>query len=259
MTIADLAKQAAQFATRNSPTILTSIGVIGTVTTAYLAGKASFEASDIIRLKEADDDERGVLAGTPRQVLEDRFKLVWKLYIPAATMGAATVACIIGANQVGSRRYAGLAAATSIIEKTVEEYKNKVVEKIGEKKNEVIHDEIAQERVNKTLLEDIELIGAGVGELCYDIFSDRYFRSEVETLRSAMNDFNHSLLQDGHMTLAEFYRILDITAPPFSETIGWNADNLMDLRITTVMAPGGVPAVCMGFRNEPSPNYGRFH
>lgn len=259
MTFASLAQRASTFAINNSPTILTSIGVVGAITTAYLTGKASFEAADIIRLKEAADDDRGVVVGDPKEVLKERIQLVWRLYIPAGTMLVATTACIIGANQVGSRRAAGLAAAYTISERTFEEYKAKVIEKLGERKEGAIHDEIAQDRVNETYLDDIKLTGLDEGELCYDVFSDRYFRGTVEGIRGSENDFNHNLIHNGYGTLAEFYGYLGMSAPPYSEQIGWNSDRLLDIRFSTVLAAGDKPCITISFKNEPLPEYGRFH
>ena len=41
-------KQAEKFASDNSPAILTALGLTGVLTTAYLSGKASFNAYDIL-------------------------------------------------------------------------------------------------------------------------------------------------------------------------------------------------------------------
>lgn len=260
MTINHLVKRVAKLAADNSPNILTTIGVVGAVTTAYLAGKASFEAADIIRLKEADDDERGEIAGDPRELLKSRVELCWRLYIPAASMGVVTVACIIGANRIGNRRAAGLAAAYTLTEKAFDEYKVKVIEKIGEKKEEGIHDSIAQDRVTEAYLnEDVKLVGLGEGELCYDMFSDRYFKNTVEGIRSAENDFNHNLIHNGYGSLSEFYAALGLSSPPYSESIGWNSDRLLDIRFSSVLADGDKPCITISFKHDPLPDYGRFH
>lgn len=253
-----LAHRMSKFAIDNSPAILTSVGVVGTATTAYLAGKASFEASDIIRYKEASDDERGELTHDQRELMKQRIQLVWRLYIPAATTGIASVACIIGANRVGARRAAGLAAAYSIAEKTFEEYKSKVIEKIGERKEEQVRDDIAQDRITTTHAEDLKLLGLSEGELCYDKFSDRYFLGSVEGIHAAINSFNNAMNHDGYASLADLYRLLEMEAPTFSENIGWNHDRLLEPRISSALAHGTRPVIVMDFSHEPTPDYGRF-
>lgn len=258
MTFADMARRASKLAIDNSPAILTSLGVVGTITAAYLAGKASFEAADIIRLKEAADEERGVTVGDPREILKQRVELVWKLYIPAASTGLAAVVCIIGANHVGSRRAAGLAAAYTLTEKTFDEYKAKVVEKIGARKEEAVVDEIAQDRVRETFLDDVKIYGLE-GQICYDGWSDRYFRSSAESIRAAVNDLNHALIHDGYASADEFYQVLGLPSPAYAHQVGWNADRLLDVKISTTMAPGDIPCLAMTFANDPAPDYGRFH
>ncbi len=259
MAFADLARRASKLAIDNSPTILTTIGVLGTISTAYLAARASFQACDIIRLKEADDEERGLLEHDPKEIIKNRVQLVWKIYIPAMSTGVATIACIIGANKVGARRAAGLAAAYSITEKAFEQYKEKVIEKIGERKEGTIRDEILQDRVNESYLPGVEIYGASTGELCYDKFSDRYFMNTVEGIRSAENDLNYALIHDGYASLAEFYQFLGLPSPAYSESIGWNSDKKLEVKISTVLAHGEKPCLAMDFKTEPLPNYGRFH
>lgn len=260
MSFASIAHRAGRLVIDNSPTILTSIGVVGTITTAWLAGKASFEASDLIRLKEGVEFEReGVDERTPREVIRDRVNLVWRLYIPAATTGAATIACIIGANRVGHRRYVAMAAATTIVEKSFDEYKEKIVEKFGEKKEEMVRAEVAQDRINRQRVQDIELLDIERGELCFDSFSARYFKSTVEDIRAAINVLNNRINHDGVALLGDLYRELDIPPTEYSDLIGWNSDRLVEEVISTALTQNGdKPVIVLDFRNNPTPDYGRF-
>jgi hypothetical protein len=258
MSLSTVASRLAKFAIDNSPTILTSIGVVGAVTTAYLAGKASFEASDLIRLKEADDEQRGVLPLDRKELLKDRVDLVWRLYIPTATTCAATIICIIGANRVGARRAAALAAGYSILEKAGEEYRAKVAEKFGERKEEQVRDEINQDRVTKSYSSDMKLLGLADGELCYDKFSDRFFLGSVESIQAAVNVLNNDMNHNGYATLGDFYRLLEIEVPAFAESIGWNTDRLLEVRCGSTLAHDRLPAIVMEFRHDPRPDYGRF-
>lgn len=255
MTLASILRRTSQFAIDHSPTILSSAGVIGAITTAYLAGKASFEAADIIRLKEGTEGTHGDALGR----FKERAKLVWPLYVPAATTGIATVACIIAANQVGIRRAAGLAAATTIVEKSFEEYKSKVAEKFGERKEEQVRDEINQDRMARTLDDsDLAMFTIAEGKLCYDKFSDRYFRGSVEGIESAVNILNNDINHNGSATLGDLYRLLEMEAPAYSEQIGWNTDRLIEVRCGSALAHNSEPCIVMEFRNDPSPDYGRF-
>lgn len=263
MNFSMLMKRAGQFTTENSPTILTVVGVIGTITTAYLAGKASWQAANDVNVKEGYDYCKQEDRRDAREVFKDRVQLTWKLYIPAATIGCATLACIIGANRVGVRRLAATAAAGTILEKTFDEYKAKVKEKLGERKEDALHTEIAQDRVNANppsehFLEDVRLAGAPDRKLCLDLYGNQYFTGSVEKIHRAVNDFNHLLNMDGFGSLADLYRMLDFDhAPVWSETVGWNQDRLVEIQIDTTLVHETEPCITMRFRNEPHGDYGR--
>lgn len=255
MNITHLVRRVGKMAADHSPTILTSVGVAGAITTAFLAAKASFEASNMINLKENLELSK---AENDKELFVERFELVWRLYIPAVTTGVATVVCIIGANRVGSRRAASLAAATTIIERSFDEYKAKVVEKFGARKEEQARDEIIHDRIESTYRHDIKLFGVTEGQICYDKYSGNYFLGSVEGINSAVNVLNNTINNDGYASLADFYRLLDMETPGHSENVGWNSDKLLEVRTGADLAHETTPIVTMEFRNEPSPDYGRF-
>lgn len=259
MDIASLARRLGKLTTDNSPTILTSVGVVGAITTAYLAAKASFNVGGVVASRNIEASEEIDVIETPRDVVQFIHKSgLWKQYIPAATVGAATIICIIGANSINGRRAAGLAAAMTIVEKTAEEYKDKVVEKLGARKEEALRDELIQDRVNETYVDNVKIFGAEAGQLCVDKFSLQYFRSTVEDIHKAVNALNYALIHDGYASLSEYYRLLGIEAPSYSENIGWNSDRLLEIRVASVLA-NDIPCIAVEFKNEPHPDYGRFH
>lgn len=253
-----IAKRALQLTVDHSPTILTALGAVGTVTATYLAARASFEARDIIRLKEAEDEVAGIPTPEPRDLLRQRVELTWKLYVPAAATCVASVACIISAAHVSSRRLATVAALYSIVDKSSEEYKQHVIEKIGERKEESIRDAIAQKRVENNYNPGCEIYGAETGELCYDKFSDRFFRSTIEDIRSAQNTLNHMLLQEGTALLSDLYSILELPIPAYAYEIGWNHDRLLEIQFSTTLAPGDKPCLSIEFKHDPGPDFNRF-
>jgi hypothetical protein len=259
MSFADLARKASTFAINQSPTILTSMGVVGAITTAYLAGKASFQACDVIRQEEEIEYRGEADRRDAADVLKDRFNLTWRLYIPAGVMCIATVTCVIGANKIGSRRAAGLAAATTILERSFDEYKEKVVEKLGARKEEQVRDEIIADNVSDSYSDTIKMTGLIEGETCFDSYSRQYFLGSVEGIMAAVNAVNNAINHDGNATLADLYRALDMEVPDYAENVGWNHDRLIEVRTGATLAHGSKPVITMEFRNLPGPDYGRFH
>jgi len=257
MTLLDIAKKVERLAIENSPAILTAIAVTGSLATAYLAGSASFKAADLI----ADEQYRLDLHPTAHQLeTKEKFYLVWKAYIPAAGTGVVTIVCIIGANRIGSRRAAAVAAAYTISEKAFTEYREKVVEKMGEAKERKVRDEVAQDQVNRNPAGSREIVITGNGDvLCYDVFSERYFESDMETLKKAQNDLNYTLLNDGYASLGDFYGKIGLSAMPYSEEVGWTSEHLMEMQLSTTLSDDQRPCISLDFRVTPVRDYYRVH
>ena len=153
-----LARQIGDKMSKNSPTILTGLGVAGIISTTIMAVKATPKALTLI------DDEyynRYDASGTSLDFAQyvtdvdnnltkkEILKLTWKEYIPTAVMGTVTVACFLGANNINLRRNAALASVYSITEATLKEYQAKVVDTIGAPKEQKIKDEINQDNINR--------------------------------------------------------------------------------------------------------------
>lgn len=253
MTLIHLAKRAEKFLADNSPVVLTAIGVTGTITTAYLTGKATFKAAEILndpRMKNWRIENDEYVTATNKE----KFELVWKEYIPAVGVGVLTIACIITANRIGTRRAAAMAAAYGISEKAFIEYKEKVVEKLGENKERDIRDEIAQNQVERNPTGQQVLVGDG-NALCYDAYSGRYFRSSMEDIKKAWNDTNYEILHNNYCSLGEFYGRLGLPSTQFSEEIGWSSDHLLEIRFSSVLADDNTPCISMSFAAAPIRGY----
>lgn len=240
----------------NSPTVLTMMGVSGTITTAWLSGRASYKAAQIIAYEEtrwADPNEPE--AKIP---FKAKVKLVWPLYIPPATIGASTIGCIIGANQLASKKAAALAAAAGISERALQEYKEKVVEKLGETKAVAVRDAIAQDKVDKTPVNTREVILAGTGEvLCFDMMSGRYFQSSVEEIKKAENKINFEIVNHMYASLSQFYDEIGLPATGFSDDVGFNTDNRCEVSFTTTMSSDDRPCIAIDFHYGPVHDYAR--
>lgn len=219
---------------QHSPEILTALGVSGVISTSYLTAKASFEAKDKLQM-------------APRNMsVKNQAKIVWKCYIPPGISGAITIGCIIAASKTSSRRTTAAVAAYSLTERAFSEYKEKVVEQIGETKERKIRDELAQQQVT-TGPPSKEVIVLGKGNvLCCELYTHRYFRSDMETLRKAQNDINQKIIGERYVTLDDFYEIIGIAYTCVSNSLGWDSDKLLELEFTTTMSEDNEP--CLAFR-----------
>lgn len=256
MTLASFLKSTEKYVQDNSPTILTAFGVVGTISTAILAGKAAYKARDVIEA----ENKRFAPKQEPYLSDKEKFQLTWKLYIPAASTGMVTIACIIAANRIGSRRAAALAAAYSISEKAISEYKAKVIEKLGANKDRDIRDELAQNRVNQNPVTKSEVIVTGNGEvLCYDQYSGRYFESSMEEIKRAQNDTNYQIIRDNFASLGDFYDRLGLGMTKYSEEVGWNTDHPLEIMFSTTLSDDKRPCLSMDYQTTPTRGYQNFH
>lgn len=245
--LGELARRAQKYVIDNSPSILTAIGVSGVITTAYLTGRASFKAAEIIREREEEDGH----AEDAKIRLKHRTQLVWKEYVPPVVMATMTVSAIVCANRIGQRRAAALATAYTIMERGYEEYRTKVIEKLGEKKEQALRDEVAQERIERNPIGDKTVI-IGSGEvLCFDEHTGRYFQSDMETLRKAQNDLNNQIINDFYASLTDFYEMIGLPKTAESDEVGWNSDRLLELTFSGTIAKDGRPCISVGFKVVP--------
>lgn len=251
-------------ARKHSPEILTGIGIVGMGTTVVLAVKATPKALMLIeerkreiKLAALKDDETAIVKVDKLTTLET-IKTTWKCYIPAAVTGILSTACIVGASSVNARRNAALAAAYTISETALSEYKDKVVETIGEKKEQAVRDAIAKDKIDNDPVTHKDIVITDKGEtLCYDALSGRYFKSDIEQIRRSVNNLNERLLFDTYVSLNELYDELGLEEIKIGDDLGWtvNPDSadkgLIELDFSSQLTSDGTPCIVVGFANPP--------
>lgn len=237
---------------RESPMILTVLGVSGLFSTTIMAVKATPKAVQIIWNEENDRLVEGDRFAEPLSFI-DKVKLVWPCYIPTGISLLATTACIIGVNSIHVRRNAALVTLYSLSEASLKEYQRKVVELVGSNKNKKVLEEIAQDKLDNDPVEGKEVIMVGKGDvLFYDSFSARYFRSDMETVRQCQNDFNYDMLHEMYKPINEFYDALGLERIETGKDMGWNVDDgYLDIRFTAKIATNNEPCIVMEYSVYP--------
>lgn len=247
-------------ARKHSPEILTGIGIAGMISTTVLAVRATPKALMLIEEKKREKKFAVIKdGGDPDLTKLEIVKTAWKPYIPAAVTGAASVACLVGASSVNARRNAALAAAYALSESTLADYKEKVVETIGEKKAQEVKDAIAKDKIDNDPVSRKEVVITDKGEtLFYESLSGRYFKSDYESIRSAVNTLNEQLLLDEYITLNEFYEAIGLDdIQPLGDQLKWrvNPDSsdkgLIQLDFSSQLTDDMTPCGVIGFSNPP--------
>jgi len=231
MTAKAILQAAEKFVTNNSPGILTGLGVTGVVTTAVLATRAGY----LVGMDASTQYHEALLEGEPlpEHLLERKHivKTYWKSFVPAASVGVVTVASVIMANQIGARRAAAITAAFKLSEQLSDEYKTSVVKTLGLKKEEEMRSAAIAEKVAADPPSSM-IIVAGSDVLMLDEMSGRYFTGQVEDIRKAVNQINFDVNNNFHASLTEFYNMIGLEPTQFSDELGWNTDELLDVQFT---------------------------
>lgn len=254
MNIHKILKHTEKFVGDNSPAILTGLGVAGTVATAALTAKASFKAYERLQGETLRQNESLNLNDL---TVKDRFKLVWKLYIPPVLTGCVTITSIVFANRIGTRRAATMAAAYTLSERAYSEYREKIVEKLGEKKESDAKQEIAQKRVETDPPKDVYVTGEGE-VLFLDVFGGRYFKSTMEDVKKAQNDTNYEVLNFGYASLNEFYQRLGLPHTQSGEEFGWTSEDKLELEFSSALTADQKPCITFEFVKLPIRGYHKF-
>ena len=240
---------------RHAPEILTGIGVAGMVTTTILAVKATPKACLLINDRK-DELEVEKLSAT------ELVKATWKCYIPAAVTCGASIACLVGASSVNFKRNAALATAYKLSEAALSEYKDAVIETIGEKKEQSVRDKVAEERLKKNPVSKSEVIVTGNGTtLCYDPVGNSYFKSSIQQIESAKNKLNARMLSENYVSLNDFYDELGIGPTKLGDDLGWDIykDGLIDIAFSSRLAEDGTPCLVMDYSVAPRYEYYKVH
>ena len=257
---------------KHSAEILTGIGIAGMVTSTVLAVRATPKALALIeKKKEAINNQRfeecmeaGGDARDYKDVdkldAKDVVKTTWKCYIPSAVTAAASIACLIGASSVHVKRNAVLATAYQLSETAATEYREKVIETIGEKKEAAIREKIHQDKVETNPPSKNTVIITEKGDtLCLDAFSGRYFKSDIDRINKAVNEVNRRMNLDFYVSLNDLYSALGIPHVDVGDKVGWNSDmGLLETHLTSQLTEDSKPCLVMDFNNAPKYNFDRF-
>lgn len=176
-------------------------------------------------------------------------KTIWPSYVMTAVTGAATVGCIIGAQKINTDNFYAMASIASMSHARFDEYKNAVVSKFGEEKEEEVQHEIARKRLEQNPVPSSEVIIGDGDFMCYDAWSGRYFRSTIEKIRGAVNDINADINRGNACSLNDFYYLINLGANKDGEYCGW--DKELDVFFSSQIAENGEPCLVINFHNDP--------
>lgn len=216
----------------NSKWLVPAVTGAGLTTTAYLASKATVKAVDEVR----EDEMRHGVPENDTERIKNAVRISWEYYIPATLVGLTTLGVVsVGSYSMAKRTVAAVSAAT-LTEKAFTEYRRAVVNEIGEKQERVIREATATKQVIEQPPKEANVIIVGNKTVtCCELHTGRYFKSDMETIKSALNEINSRILHEYYVTLDEFYELIGLPATTTSCAQGWDSDRLLELEFATVL------------------------
>lgn len=216
-----------KFLEKRSSTILTYLGAFGVVATAVTAVQATPKALDLIeqvRCEKVDDENP--IENTPILTPIEMVQAAWKPYVPSVLIGAATIACLFGANGLNKRQQAVIASAYIFLDQSYKEYKKKVNEVFGPDADLEVKKEIAKDKAKET---DILPPRSDETMLFYEEHYGEFFERTMLEVQDAEYQLNRKLAIDGDVTLNDFFRFLGLDERQIGDAFGWSCETICDI------------------------------
>ena len=251
---------------KHSPEIFMAAGIVGVVTSAVMACKATTKLSGILEeskkeieqlheyVKENGYSKKYTEEDSKKDLVISYTKMSMKLvkvYAPSVILGLLSITSILASNNIIRKRNMALAAAYAAIDSNFKDYRNRVVERFGKELDrelkynikpkeieETIIDEEGNEVVVKKTVNNAEVNLPSEYAKVFDEFSSCWTKDadyNLTFLRRIQDQANDKLRLRGHLFLNEVYDMLDIPRTKAGAIVGWiydpnreNSDSYVD-------------------------------
>lgn len=203
-----LNKKIFSYFNKHGATILSIAAAAGVVLTAVETAKATTKAQSLIDMNNAEPMMK-------KEIVKD----CWKFYVPAAVVGAGTIACILGSNSLNKKTQAELMAAYVAVQQTYSTYRRKVAEQVGEEIEKDIHHKVEQLPLDRN---------GDTVRLFYEPLTGRYFNATMAQAYEAAYLLNKKLSLDGGVSLEAWCEMLGLEHQPDPENRGWCIDQMVE-------------------------------
>lgn len=244
-------------AKKHAPEILVVGGVVGVVTSAVMACKATTKLSGILEETKETVSKIEEVAANPDLVSEPyteedakKDKLIVysqtgvqiaKLYAPAVILGTLSIGAILASNNISRKRNVALAAAYATVDRSFKEYRGRVIERFGEeldkelkynvKTKEIKEHIVDEEGKKKTVKKTLNVVDPLAVTSEYARFFDdgcKGWEKDPEAnlvfLRRQQDFANDRLKSQGYLFLNEVYDMLGIPRTQAGQIVGWIYD-----------------------------------
>lgn len=190
---------------KHGPKILKIAGYTGVILAPVLSSIGTYHAVRAI-------DKRKEELGVDKLTVKEAVEVAWKHYILALATTVGTLTSLITGDSIQEKRAAALGVAYTAVERTLSDYKDKVVEKIGETKEKAIETEVMQEQANEVIRKNPDIIQTqdeGT-TLFWEPYGGALFYSTPEKVRKALIKLTEQLQAYDEVLLVDLYYLLKL-------------------------------------------------
>ena len=249
---------------KHSPELLLGVGIVGVVVSTVMACKASTKAGAVLDAAAAEMEKIHEAEATisreeytKRDQNKDSLVVMIqtgvdfaKLYGPSVLLGAVSIGCILGSHNIMRKRNVALVAAYKMVKTGFEEYRDRVIEDLGEEKDKeyrygVKYEKLEESEVDpvtgkvKKVKKNVPVISTGklspyAREFCKETTPQWHAVPEYNALflKAQQNAANDFLKSRGHIFLNDVYDMLGFSRTSDGAVVGWvnegNGDQFVD-------------------------------
>lgn len=241
---------------KHSPEILAVVGVAGIVTSTVMACKATTKVSEIVdETKDTietihDSVGKGLHTSDGEEYTQEvankdlaivYTQTAWKfvkLYGPSVALGVASIACMVGSNQILRKRNVALAAAFKAVDTSFKEYRERVIDRFGKDLDRELRFGIKAKEVEETVVDEngkettvtktVEVMDPSATHSIYSVVYDDGCLGWSKSpelnkvfLIQQQNYANDKLKLNGVLTLNQVYDMLGIQRTAYGQIAGW--------------------------------------
>lgn len=236
----------------SSPELLIGLALAGFAGSTIMAVKATPKAMKLIE----EEKQIRIENKEPEMTKFDVMKVAWKPYVPSVTFFTISAACVMGSNNIITKRNTAIVAAYKVTEKAFHEYKDAVVEQIGEVREKEIVDRVSEKRLSSDQPTNTVIFGSG-DSLFYDTLSGRYFKSNMMEVEKAIVDVNFRIINHMYASVNDLYDYLDLEFTSAGNEMGWDVSNKLEVYFSARVTPDGQACIVINYANHPSMEFNK--
>ena len=217
--------KAARVVEKKLPTILAG-GAIGCLGLAvYSAATGMHKADRIIFEEEQRREETLPEYNNKELTAQDKVRLTWKEFAPAAFFTTAAVLLIIASERKGHEKYLALMSAYELSKQALDERKEAEADVLPEDGLKLIDERVRNIKADAADIPEelIPHVTRDGDETLYieSVTKTPFYAKESDVLH-AFNKLNHVRNRDDKASISDFMEDLDLRTSPASDFFGWN-------------------------------------